>query len=118
MAGIPGRSFQITSQQCSGAYGENCLGVSVEKRGGELIPHPPYTPGLAPNNFFLYPTLKRSLKGWRFSSINEIETAVQGELQRISKDGFQEVFEQWQKRWDKSVCLGGEYIERVRDREE
>ncbi len=84
----------------------------------ELIPHPPYSPNLAPNDFFLYPALKRSLKGCRFSSINEIETAVQGGLQNISKDGFQEVFQQWQKRWDKCVRLGGEYIERARDPEE
>ncbi len=90
----------------------------LRKKGVELIPYPTYSPDLAPNDFFLYPTLKRSLKGWRFSSINEIETAVLGGLQRISKDGFQEVFEQWQKCWDKCVRLRGEYIECVRDRQE
>ncbi len=87
----------------------------LRKKGVEMIPHPPYSPDLASNDFF-FPTLKRSVKGWRFSSTNEIETAVQGGLQRTSKDGFEEVFEQWQKRWDKCVRLGGEYIKRVRSR--
>ena len=32
---------------------------AVERNGYELIPHPAYSPGLAPSDFFLFPNLKR-----------------------------------------------------------
>ena len=32
---------------------------AVERNGYELIPHPAYSPDLAPNDFFLFPNLKR-----------------------------------------------------------
>ncbi len=34
----------------------------------EIVPHPPYRPDLAPFNFFLFPTMKKDLKGRRFTS--------------------------------------------------
>lgn len=34
----------------------------------ELLDHPPYSPDLAPNDFFLFPKLKVALGGQRFSS--------------------------------------------------
>ena len=32
---------------------------AVERNGYELIPHPAYSPDLAPSHFFLFPNLKR-----------------------------------------------------------
>jgi len=34
--------------------------------GYELLPHPPYSPDLAPCDFFLFPNLKKSLAGQKF----------------------------------------------------
>ena len=39
--------------------------------GYELIPHPPYSPDLAPCDFFLFPNLKTWLGGKKFSSNEE-----------------------------------------------
>ena len=36
---------------------------AVERNGYELIPHPTYSPGLAPSNFFLFPNLKKDIRG-------------------------------------------------------
>jgi len=36
--------------------------------GYELLPHPPYSPDLAPCDFFLFPNLKMSLVGQKFAS--------------------------------------------------
>ena len=38
----------------------------------ELL-HPPYSPDLAPADFFLFPKLKTTLKGRRFQTIEEIQ---------------------------------------------
>jgi len=44
--------------------------------GYELIPHPPYSPDLAPYDFFLFPNLKTWLGGKKFSSNEEVIVAV------------------------------------------
>ena len=36
---------------------------AVERNGYELIPHPAYSPDLAPSNFFLFPNLKKDIRG-------------------------------------------------------
>jgi hypothetical protein len=43
------------------------------------IPHPPYSPDLAPCDFFLFPKMKLKLKGNRFDTTEKI----QAELQRV-----------------------------------
>ncbi|UYV79208.1 hypothetical protein LAZ67_17001512 [Cordylochernes scorpioides] len=37
------------------------------------IPHPPYSPDLAPNDFFFYPKLKINLKGRKFDNVDMIQ---------------------------------------------
>lgn len=36
---------------------------AVEPNGYELIPHPAYSPDLAPSDFFLFPKLKNDIRG-------------------------------------------------------
>ena len=38
-----------------------------------VVPHPPYSPDLAPRNIFLFPKLKMKLKGRRFQTVEEIQ---------------------------------------------
>jgi hypothetical protein len=38
-----------------------------------VIPHPPYSPDLAPCDFFLFPKMKLKLKGRRFDTTEEIQ---------------------------------------------
>ena len=38
----------------------------------ELLPHPPYSPDLAPSNNWLFADLKRMLQGKRFFSNEEV----------------------------------------------
>jgi hypothetical protein len=39
-----------------------------------FLPQPPYSPDLAPADFFLFPKLKSTLKGRRFESVDAIKT--------------------------------------------
>ena len=36
---------------------------AVERNGYEFIPHPAYSPGLAPSDFFLFPNFKKDIRG-------------------------------------------------------
>ena len=44
---------------------------AVERNGYELIPHPAYSPDLAPSDFFLFPNLKKDIRGLHFRSDEE-----------------------------------------------
>ncbi|XP_025153781.1 putative uncharacterized protein FLJ37770 [Harpegnathos saltator] len=45
----------------------------LAKRNTVVMPQPPYSPDMAPCDFFRFPKLKRTLKGQRFSTIDEIK---------------------------------------------
>ena len=42
----------------------------------EVVPHAPYSPDLAPSDFWLLPTLKDTLRGRTFSSHSALATAI------------------------------------------
>ena len=50
---------------------------AVERNGYELIPHPAYSPDLAPSDFFLFPNLKNDIRGLHFRSDEEVVMAVE-----------------------------------------
>lgn len=76
-----------------------------------VVPHPPYSPDLAPCDFFLFPRLKCTLKGHRFEDVNEtIDNATQ-ELKAITTEEIQRCFKKWQDRWDHCIEAKGHYFE-------
>ena len=76
-----------------------------------FFPIPPYSPGHAPCDFFLFPMLKRPLKGRRFETIPEIKANATKELKGIKKEAYRDCFHKWKHRWDKCVRWEGEYFE-------
>ena len=42
----------------------------------DLLPHPPYSPDLAPSDYYMFPQLKIDLKGCVFSTDNDVMEAV------------------------------------------
>ena len=49
----------------------------VMRNGYELIPHPAFSPNLDPSDFFLFPNLKKNIRGLQFRSDEEVVTAVE-----------------------------------------
>ncbi|UYV69921.1 hypothetical protein LAZ67_7001208 [Cordylochernes scorpioides] len=72
---------------------------------------PPYSPELAPCDFFLFPKLKRPMKGRRYATLDEIKTASKEELKKIFKNDFLKCFEDWKNRWHKCMISHGCYFE-------
>ena len=66
---------------------------------------------MAPCDFFLLPKIKRTLKGRRFTAIDDIKSASPKELKAISKIEFKKCFEDWKKRWYKCIISNGDYFE-------
>jgi hypothetical protein len=63
-----------------------------------VIPHSPYSPDLAPCDFFLFPKMKLKLKGCRFDTI-EIQAESQTVLDALIENDFQGAFQKWMRRW-------------------
>jgi len=78
----------------------------------ELLPHPPYSPDLAPSDFFLFPKLKEHLKGVRFTSTEEAKQAVQNWFRNRPADFFKNGLSGWKHRLEKCVDLDGGYVEK------
>ena len=76
-----------------------------------VMPQPPYSPDLAPADFFLFPKLKSTLKGRRFQMIEEIKENSLQDLRAIPQNTFQDAFQNWKKRWERCINSRGEYFE-------
>ena len=50
---------------------------AVERNRYELIPQTAYSPYLAPSDFFLFPNLKKDIRGCHFRSDEEVVMAVE-----------------------------------------
>jgi transposase len=83
----------------------------LAKQATTVLPQPPYSPDLAPADFFLFPKLKSTLKGRRSESIKAIKTNSLAHLRSIPKTAFQECFRTLKKGWQRCIQSRGEYFE-------
>lgn len=77
----------------------------------KLLAHSPYSPDLAPCDFFLFPKLKEKLRGKKFEKEKQLDWAVCRILKDLSKNGFLDVFRQWLVRCQKCLDRDGGYFE-------
>ena len=80
-------------------------------RGTPVLEHAPYSPDLAPCDFFLFPKIKSALKGTQFESMEKVKRKSAELLNALTKEDFQHCFDQWKKRMERCVAREGEYIE-------
>jgi hypothetical protein len=62
------------------------------------LDHPPYSPDLAPWDFWLFPKLKTALKGHRSSDIADIQEHATTILKSIPEEEFQKCYKQCKHR--------------------
>lgn len=85
--------------------------VFLAKKNIPVLPHPPYSPDLAPCDFYLFPKLKLKLKGHYFGTIEDIQKTVTDDLNTLTENDFQDCYDQWKKRWNHCVTSQGSYFE-------
>jgi [histone H3]-lysine36 N-dimethyltransferase SETMAR len=83
----------------------------LTKRGVKVIEHPPYSPDLAPADFFLFPTLKKELAGITLAP-GDFRKEWGRLLKTIPKEDFAKAFVRWQEHCEKCVRIGGSYVEK------
>ena len=81
------------------------------KYGITVLDHPPYSPDLAPCEFFLFPKVKSALKGTRFESVEAVKSKAAEIFNQLTEVDFQHCFNQWKIRMERCRDCQGEYIE-------
>ncbi len=76
----------------------------------DMVPHPPYSPDLAPCDFFLFPRLKAELRGRQFRRIVDLQQEVQVLLKRLPAEDFQNCMNSLPIRWMKCVKVDSNYF--------
>lgn len=83
--------------------------------GIEEIRPAPYSPDLAPCDFWLFPKIKKNLRGRVFSNNEEIINAVNAEVASLQKADFKDCFRKWIYRLHKCVDISGNYVEKMKN---
>ena len=85
---------------------------AVERNGYELIPHPTYSPDLAPSDYFLFPNLKKDIRGRHFRSNEEVVVAVEEWVRDKDPGFFSSGLMALEHHWSKCIILEGNYIKK------
>ena len=75
-----------------------------------VLEHPPYSPDLAPCDFFLFPKCKLVLRGHHLWDVT-IKSETTSLLKGLREEEFQGCFHQWKRRWNKCIASNGEHFE-------
>lgn len=78
----------------------------------EVLPHPPYSPDLAPSDYYLFPNMKIWLGGQRFSTNSEVISETKAYFEDLGKDYYKEGIKKLQHRLTKCIALKGDYVEK------
>ena len=75
--------------------------------GIKTVPHPPYSPDVAPSDFWLFP----KLKGCRYETIEEMKEAVTKVIDTLTQEDFHGAFQKFLERYNKCIAARGDYFE-------
>jgi histone-lysine N-methyltransferase SETMAR len=76
----------------------------------KLAPHPPYSPNLAPSDFFLVGYIKQKIAGHEFVSPDDLLEAIREEFERLSKSFLESLFDEWLIRLQTYLDYQGSYF--------
>ena len=74
--------------------------------GIKTVPQPPYSPELAPCDFWLLPKLRGC-----YETIEEMKEAVTKVIDTLTQEDFHGAFQKFLERHNKGISAGGDYFE-------
>ena len=79
----------------------------LTKVGIKTVPHHPYSPDLAPCDFWLFP----KLRGCHYETIEEMKKAVAKVIDTLTQEDLHGAFQLLLERYNKCIAAGGDYFE-------
>lgn len=87
--------------------------AALRELGFKCLPHPAYSPDLAPSDYWLFSSMKKPLRGHRYASLQALASAVSQWEKATPVEWFAEGLHKLPERWHKCIALHGGYIERL-----
>jgi len=88
-----------------------CQAASGSQKSITEMDHPPYSPALATNDFWLFPEIKSVFQGRRYQDTEDIKKNVTAVLKAFPQWEFQKHFQHWHHHWAKCIAAEGGYFE-------
>lgn len=82
-----------------------------ELDGVEVLPHPPYSPDVAPSDYGLFRSMQHFLRGRRFKSFEDVEEACKEFFKSKPREWYFKQIRMLADRWQKIVDNDGLYFE-------
>ena len=102
---------RLLHQDNAPAYSSNLMQQFLAKDKIVQLRQPPYSPDIAPYDFWMFPKLKMAFKSERFDDIETIQSNATRELIVIPKSAFEDCFKRRKHRGERVVQLNGDYFE-------
>ena len=85
--------------------------AKIQELGYELVLHPPHSPDLAPNDYFLFSDLKRMLTGKKFSLDEEVIAETEAFFEAKDNYYYKNGIENLKDRYNRCIALDGMCVE-------
>ncbi len=73
--------------------------IYLDRTNTKILPHPPYSPDLAPSDFFLFARMKKNMRGITFNSVEALKQWVDFKLGQIAQWEYAHALhESWNRR--------------------
>ncbi|KAG5322885.1 MOS1T transposase, partial [Pseudoatta argentina] len=76
----------------------------------EVLPHPLYSPDIAPSDFHLFRSMAHGLADWRFHSYEEAQKLIDSWIASKDMSFFRRGIHVLPERWEKVVSSDGQYF--------
>lgn len=83
----------------------------VESYNWEPLPHPPYSPDLAPSDYYLFSSMGHALNDSHFNSYEEVQKWLNEWIASKNEEFFWRGIHKLPERWERCVASEGNYFE-------
>ena len=105
-----GLSGLFLHQDNASSHNARLTSTFLEQQSMRVLPHPPYSPDLAPCNFFVFPKVKQALCGKRFDTPEDAVDAYHDVLESVTPSEWRYCFDKWFERMRTCVQARGIYV--------
>jgi transposase len=104
----PGRRHRVILQHDNARpHTANKTKAAIQELDWEILPHPPYSPNLAPSDYHLFRSLSNNLRGVSFNNNAELQNWLDEFFRAKPADFFKRGIKNLRERWGAVANNGG-----------
>ena len=84
---------------------------TLDDLGWEILPHPPYSPDIAPSDFYLFRTLQNDLNGREFKNMEDMKIYLKEFFDSHPRSFYRKGIGMLPERWKNVIDSNGEYFD-------